>query len=153
MYQFDFEAKLKRLNPRLYIGGEVRKHNDEWAAQGLYMRRATNRTPIEASLKAQADGDTQKFLEEQEKGLTDDYVCGVPHGWVPEYPVFDPKTRRLVARGWRGIVLTLVERKITTLARARQVFGSSIGETTYDRLPFHVKQQLHLNDLKEKHAV
>jgi hypothetical protein len=101
-------------------------------------------------LKAEADSQTLKYLEEQEKGLTDDYVCGVPHGWVPEYPVFDPKTRRLVARGWRGIVLTLVERKLTTLSKARQVFGSSLGETSYDRQPFHVKQELHLNDLETK---
>jgi hypothetical protein len=75
-------------------------------------------------------------------GWMPEYVCGVPASWVPEHDVFDPKTGKQLARGWRSIVLLLVRRGFTTIDRARKVFAPSLGESAYDRLTIEEKSLL-----------
>lgn len=140
MYLSEFLTKLRRLNSRLYVGerGAVAM-SGEWHALGLYERRVSNRHQTSARLLSEANDVDRKYLGDRESGATDDFVCGIPAGWVPEGDVFDEQGK-LLARGWRSIVCFLVKSNRTTWDKARKHFGAGIGTSTYDKADFHGKR-------------
>lgn len=142
MYSCDFLYNLKRCNNRLYVATDAQSvMSSEWKAQGLYVRRRASHDKLETGLLAKADDQTRKMIEDQESGQKDEYVMAVPRNWVPEFPVFDQKTGKLLARGWRGILLDLSKRGLLTIDKARRVFGCrSLGETDYDLMTFDEKR-------------
>jgi hypothetical protein len=140
VYLFDFSAKLKRLNPALYVAEGSAKDVWGWKALGIY-RRSRVRENFGA-LKNQASSEQLKFMQDQEAGLIDEYICGVPADWVPDLPIFDPKTRNLVAPDWRSILIKLWRRGLIDLDKAKRVFGSSsLLERDFDRLDFDGKRE------------
>lgn len=80
-------------------------------------------------------------MEMKESGQAGEFLCGVSE-WTPEYDRFNPETGTLMMRGWRSLAMFLVRKGVCTLDRAKHVFGSSLGETDYDRLSFEQKLSL-----------
>jgi hypothetical protein len=141
LFLFDFKAKLQRLNPALYVAEGTAKEVWGWKALGVYHRR--KKTEDFGSLKNEATPEQLKYLQDQESGFIDEYICGVPAEWVPDLPVFDPKTRNLAAPCWRSIIITLWKRGLVDLDKAKRVFGSSsLYERDFDRLDFDTKREL-----------
>jgi hypothetical protein len=128
LYSFEFKSKLRRLNPRLYVddtrGARIA---GEWNACTIRLRRDERPEVI------------GRTSEERQVLESDTVLSGVPASWVPEYDLFDASDRetpRLLAKGWRTIVLHLVRARYCTLDRARKVFGASLGESDWDRAKF-----------------
>lgn len=132
----DFQSKLKRLNEDLYVKTDERvKHANDFWLSGIYLK-ATRQT-IRGDKNYAGDTAQRKYLEELENGNLDKYICGVCLNHIPEYDIFDFELTRLLASGWRKIVLRLVKMNLCTLAEARKVFNcSALGESTYDKMKF-----------------
>lgn len=140
-FLFDFKAKLKRLNPALYITESTAKEAWGWKALGIYRRRAVQENF--GSLKDHADSSQLQYMRDQESGFIDEYICGVPAEWVPDTPIFDSRTKNLQAPCWRSIIITLWKRGLVDLDKAKRVFGSSsLYERDFDRLDFDAKRDL-----------
>lgn len=141
IFLFDFKAKLQRLNPALYVADSSAKEVWGWKALGVYHRR--KKTEDFGALRHQATAEQLKYIQDQESGFIDEYICGVPAEWVPDFPVFDPVTRNLCAPDWRSILINLWKRGLVDLDKAKRVFGcSSLYERDFDRLDFDSKREL-----------
>lgn len=140
MFTFDVISKLKRLNRDLYLGDAGREVFG-WPAVGLYRRR--NRREDFGLLATNTSKDDEKLVTELQSGVRDEYLCGIPVGWIPDLPAFDPGTRKLAAPSWREILLKLSRKGVIDLYRARQIFNAgSLGESDFDRLSFDAKRDL-----------
>lgn len=142
MQSFIFKTKLAKLNHLLFVDDSAKSRvSDEWSVVGLFLRnneRAKSRTFDYASL----DGKTREYMKAYDEGNLYEHIGSVPHGYVPENDLFDINTGRLLARGWRSIVLRLVEKRLCTIDKARSVFSRSLGESDYDRLNSDQKRRL-----------
>jgi hypothetical protein len=77
--------------------------------------------------------DLRQKLEAEDAGLTHEFICGVPLSWVPEHDEYSPQTGKLLARGWRSILLLLVKKGFASLDKARRVFATpGLGSDEYD---------------------
>lgn len=140
IFTFDFISKLKRLNRDLYLGDEGREVFG-YPAVGLYRRR--NRREDFGLLAGNATKDDKNLLQDLQSGARDEYLCGIPVGWVPDLPLFDRQSRKLAAPSWRDILLKLSRKGVIDLYRARRVFNDgSLGERDFDRLDFDSKRDL-----------
>lgn len=140
MYSFEFKAKLKRLNGSLYVAEDRRSHvlGDYWSAP-LRLSFGKQRDKLTSGDYAQIGGQEERYIRDLDAGLVPEFMCSVPVGWVPEYDVigFDKSKHRhvVLARGWRSILMNLVEKKAVSLDRARVVFDcSDLGQKAYDKL-------------------
>lgn len=139
MFFFDFNSKLKRLNPNLYCGGNSATVFDaEWRSIGIYYRRTVQEAKMTSALMAHASDDERAYIKRREEG--DEFVSGVTINWVPEHPKFSPKGK-LLAKGWRSIVLELVRKGFVSIDRAKKVFNCpSLGESDFDKLSYDGKK-------------
>lgn len=132
----DFHAKLKRLNPDLWIdcNNEVKPYHKDFPVAGLYLGKGPHK-----------------------------YLMGVPHNHVPEYSYFGVDRNKLTPeeaaeidrtgfappgveermlwRGWKAIVNNLVVRGIVDRKKAEKVFQFSIEErrTEYPHHYIHIE--------------
>lgn len=150
MYLFDLQAKLRRLNPGLYVRSDVRVQ----VQPGIYST-ALHLNVNRRKVRGVAQGDIAllgsegaKRLQEHYTGQIDLYLGGVPLDWVPEFDEIDPKTALTIRKGWRSIVLNLVKQNVCSMDRARKYFGSSLGETRYDKFTYEDKVREVRNALK-----
>lgn len=134
MYLFDFKSKLRRLNDQLYVDDtRARVVDGEYGACGIYIRRRRAAEGISAAGLNYVDKHARDLLT----GEIDEFVMACSTQWVPEYDTFDLKTGKVLARGWRAMVMALVKRKFTTIERARRVFNcSGLGTTEYDHAEY-----------------
>jgi hypothetical protein len=134
MQLFTFVEKLMKVEPSLYV------HRQGHIA-GIYKRSNQRRAVISRQDLQYATPEQQKFIEALAKGLKDQYTkVGVNPEFVPEYDVFDLETGRLVAPGWRGILVRLASRKFISLSRARKHFGcAGLGTNDFDKMGFEAR--------------
>jgi hypothetical protein len=137
MFTFEFIRRLKKLNRDLYLSSRGNKIDESHVAVGLYLRGGDRDESFYSEHdKNLADSEMRRAVDELQQGARDKYLCAVPAGWVPEYSELSP-SGKILARGWRAIVLILVHKKILDIHRARRVFGGSLGESDFDRLPYN----------------
>lgn len=136
MYLFDFSAKLKRLNPSLFIGVNSQNRVDkDHSVMGLWLH-AGQRYSRSSGLE-QLDSDARRYMEDGESGAKPEFICGVPAGWVPEYDEYNVKDKRRLARGWRSVLVILTQKKLINIETARRVFSCpGLGTDEYDRIDF-----------------
>jgi hypothetical protein len=135
------KEKLKKVDKRLYVRDDSRRFvGGDFHSCPLYIR--INKSSPDKTNLNQLSKEAQEFLRDKEAGVFDEHICGVPWPWVPEYDVFDLDTGREIARGWRTIAQTLIKRGLATKQRVQKVFGSSIGETDWDRAGFEERKEL-----------
>ena len=132
----DFQYKLQKLNPRLYIRTEqARTETDGSRHAGLYLKE-----PERMALRFEHDLNLvhhmqERYLKALAAGELDRFICGVCIDDVPEYDRFNLESDRIQAPGWRTVSLSLVKKQICSLARVRKVFNcASLGEFDYDQL-------------------
>lgn len=141
LFIFDFQHKLKKLNPSLFVNDSNANARDgEWKVLGLYLRRTAQSERFTEFQKVMLDGDARRYIDAQESGHAAEHVCSVPANWVPERDIFGADGK-LLAKGWRTIVMNLIARRIVNRERATAVFGTSLGETAYDRMSFEDRQR------------
>lgn len=141
MYSFVFKEKLRRLNPSLYLKEDIASQRDEHnSASGIYSR-AKMRDDKKSNYN-QLDTAARQWLTAKESGNMDTYITACPNGWIPEYDVIDVDTGRLVAKGWRTIVLFLVKQRQCSLERARNIFSRTLGEHTWDLASYEGRLQM-----------
>lgn len=63
---------------------------------------------------------------------TKSYIPQIPHGWIPEYSLYEFDTVRDIPlrekhRGWRTPLLMLIERRLLTEQRCDEIFGRASG--------------------------
>lgn len=135
------KEKLARIDKRLYVRDDVRRHvGGEFYSCPLYIR--INKMDATKSNYSQLSPEAEQFLRGKEAGQFDEHICGVPWPWAPEFDVFDLDSGRELARGWRTIAQTLIRRGIAPKDKVRKVFGASIGETDWDRAGFEARKAL-----------
>lgn len=134
----DFNLLIKKLNDRLYVKTDERKEIAEgfWVT-GIYYKEPERVISRYKNNKNAVHGQHEKYLNALEAGELDKFITGVCLNVVPEYDIFDLAYNRMLAPGWRKIVLKLVQHKLCTLEKARKVFKcSSLGEHDYDKMKF-----------------
>jgi len=141
MYLFDLQAKLKKLNPGLYVKTDRRVEIKPGIFSSAIALRNFKRTPHSLTKAAlnYADQTQRVRLEDANAGHLEAYMGGASLDWTPEYDEIDLETGAIIRRGWRSIALDLVKKGACSLEQARKVFGSSLGEYAYDRLASHEK--------------
>ena len=123
----EFERKLKRLNPKLYVGNLIQhQFNNELLSTGIYFK----------------DENPDKFSGIQElENQPDLYLGWITVKHVPEGNWYSDRGR-VIARGWREILLNLASKKYIDLQKARKVFDCpSLGLSDYDKLTQEQKFQ------------
>ena len=138
MYFFDFNAKLKQLNARLYTNIEnVTRTSPGVFSTGIYLKAGKRDKGADKVNTNYAEGSARELLRALQEGSRDTYLMGVSTNFVPEYDVYDLDRGKILMPGWRDIVLRLVKKEVCTLERARKVFNRrSLGESDWDRLSF-----------------
>jgi len=137
----NFKTKLTKLNSRLFIKSDSAKKDGQFRFSGIYYKEP-ERDKISASSgdRNYAHVSQQKYLNELAAGNLDKFICGTCIDFIPEYDIIDTERSRIVAAGWRSILLRLVSLKLTTMDRARKVFSCpSLGEADFDRASFFEK--------------
>ncbi len=140
MLSLEFKRRIQRLDPSLYVDDSIKRLvQGEWHTSGLFSRKRkrSSNTVDGTNLHYAGSSAAASYLQASETGHLDQFVCGVPFNWVPEYDVFDLTTGKILARGWRSIVSALVKQGHCSWDRARKVFQSSeLGRTSYDRMTY-----------------
>ena len=136
----DLQDKLKKINDKLYIKTDVRhsmKGDDTFRVSGIYLKQPKRHyMKTKGATRHYASADQQKYLEAREKGYFDTFICGVCLDVVTEYDIFDLDYNRMLAPGWRTIALQLVQKKVCSLDKVKEVFSRSLGEYDYDHMSF-----------------
>lgn len=138
MYTCNFIHKLKKLNPKIYLKSEGVRYQDTQLA-GIWLREPRKKRKI---LERGAD----KRGRESAAGHIDKMLSSVSVPEVPEYEVLGADREHIAHRGWRTIVLALVNKKVFTLAAARAEFSRSLGEQHWDNTNYEYK----LNALRKE---
>lgn len=127
----EFERKLRRLNPRIYLGKNINtEYNKELFSTGIYYKDGNNGEKIDGSvLDAEGSKLAQKYNESPDLYLT---FC--TYKAIPEGNLYDDKGH-IIAPGWREILLNLGKKNLISINKARKVFQCpSLGLSTYDNL-------------------
>ena len=75
-----------------------------------------------------------KWIDERAAGIKPELLSGCPLDWVPEYTHYNLETGKILARGWRDILLVLANKGAINLERAKKIFRcNSLGEHTFDK--------------------
>ena len=138
----DFQNKLKKINPSLYVQTDksiVRPEGHRHS--GIYLKNyKREHMTIARSDYGAVNPNHIKFLEALEKGELDTFICGICLDFIPEYDIFNLEYSRMCVPGWRSIALTLVEKKVATIAKVRKAFNcKGLGESDYDKMNFFQK--------------
>ena len=134
----DFSSKIKELNDHLYVKTDDRNEIAEgFHVSGVYYKQPGRVESRFKNNKNLVHAKHENYLLALEAGELDKFICGVCLEIVPEYDVFDLAYDRMLAPGWRKVVLRLVKLDLCTLVKARKVFNcSSLGEHDYDKMGF-----------------
>lgn len=136
VYLFDFQSKLKRLNPLLCV--HVEKANriaPGVFVTGIYLRQPKRHASAAKTNTNYASLEQREILQSAAEGHKDVFVHGVSTNYVPEYDIFDLDREKLLMPGYRTILLALVKKGLCPLDRARRVFNcSSLGDTDWDKI-------------------
>ena len=131
----NFEYRLKKLNPRLFVYRESVAQEDDWKISGIYLREAGKKETMAHWKWNYATTEAQKYLQDTETGAKDKFLCAVSLTEVPEYDIFNLDKGLIIAPGWRSILLALAKFKAIDIRDARRVFSAgSLGQQTYDRM-------------------
>lgn len=141
MYVFDLHAKLRALNAGVYINTEQLTTQATGEHCLAVLRRVNKRKAALSSAKlSESDSNTRNFIDEETRGVKDEFLFAIPYPFIPEYDEIDPKSKKILKRGWRSIALALVNKKVCSLSRVRHVFqSSSLGESDYDKYGYSGK--------------
>lgn len=152
MYLFDFRAKLKKLNPLLYVYvDDVRRVSGAICTTGIYLRQPKKSKVVSRGKVNRAEAPLQKLLDDRASGARDAYIGPVGVNYVPEYDMFDLDRERILLPGWRSIVRNLVDKGLCTLDHARKVFKCrSLMESDWDQMSFTRKLQWAKGDRPER---
>ncbi len=141
----DFQAKLRRIDTRLFVNTErPDKRENGHKFGGLYFKKPrVEKVNVKKSDRNAVHENHAKFLDALETGQMDIYVTAICLDFIPEYDIFNMNYTRLSIMGWRSIALLLVEKKIATLEKVRKVFQcEGLGESDYDRAGFFGKIEI-----------
>jgi hypothetical protein len=154
-----FKEKLAKLNKNLYVDDRARRQirpGTDHYGSGLYCRNAVRTANDTSAAKLNyLDKASRTYIEDSQNGLLPDFLCGIPTGYIPEYDDIDIESGKLLARGWRSILMFLAtKRRLISLDKARRVFAcGSLGEQTYDHKNFEQKlADLRAEDLKKRRS-
>jgi len=134
MYSFEFKSKLSRVNSSLYVDESRRNQvKGDYFTSGIYSRRKQRSKKAMTNTESHYAGAAREYLLAGDRGELDEFVCGCPSQWVPEYDVFDLESGKILSRGWRSIALDLVKKGHASIDRVRRVFRcSDLGRSQYD---------------------
>ena len=137
----DFKSKLYKLNPRLIVSDAQPVRMNGLYHTGIYEKQV-RQNGLSFDTRGHGDPKAEKYFAALETGQLDRYICGICIEWVPEYDVFNAEYNKVAVPGWRTILMQLVQKKLTTLDKARKVFEvPSLGEADYDRMSFFKKME------------
>ena len=141
MLLFEFNYRLRKLNPRLYVATTYRRHvADGYYGTGIFLKDPGRQRGATRTEMQYGTSDQQRYLEAENSGTKDRFIMGCPVEWIPEYDVFNLETGRLMASGWRSVLMHLIKRGLIDRQYARRLFDcGSLGEATYDNLGFNGK--------------
>lgn len=142
MYTCNFVHKLKKLNPKIYLKSEGIRYNDTQLA-GIWLREPRKKRKI-------LERGVSKRGRESAAGHIDKMLSAVSVPEVPEYEVLSFNGEYIAHRGWRTIVLALVQKGAFSLAAARAEFSNSLGEQHWDNTDYEFKLNELRNEQKEK---
>lgn len=138
----DFQNKLKKANPLLYVQTDKSVLRPEGHRHsGIYLKNPKrNQMNVSSEQYGLVSPSHIKYLEALEKGELDTFICGICIDFIPEYDIFNLEYSKMCIPGWRSVALTLVNKKITTLAKVRKAFNcKGLGESDYDKMSFFQK--------------
>jgi hypothetical protein len=143
MYLFDFQKKLQKLNPLLYVRTNERSRLCRGLfSVGIYLKAPTRKKQTKSGDKALIHGTQQKYLDAIERGDLDTFLMGVCYNYVPEYDVFDMDLERLLMPGWRSILTFLIKKQVIDAEKAKRIFRcKSLGTTDWDKSSFTQKMR------------
>jgi len=133
-----FQSQLQKLNSSLYVNKDAAVQSGGFKHSGVYFKLG-GPVPLTVSSadRHQASIEQIKYLDALDAGQLDRFLCGTCIDFVPEYDIIDVERMRVIAPGWRSILLRLVQLKVCTLDQARKVFScSSLGQNDFDRMNF-----------------
>lgn len=135
----DFQNKLKKVNSLLYVQTDksvVRPEGHRHS--GIYLKNPKRHNMgIAKENYGLVNPNHIKYLEALEKGELDTFICGICIDFIPEYDIFNLEYSRMCVPGWRSVALTLVEKKVATIAKVRKAFNcKGLGESDYDKMSF-----------------
>lgn len=156
MYLSDFQAKLKKLNPCLWIdrGNISYGSNKELGACGIYLRQKYEK-PLDTFGLGAEDYSAVNHINTRNMV----HVGWVTHHWVPEGNQYEVpkefhqyKGAKLESPGWREILLKLYDAGHIDIQRARKVFDCpGLGYSDWDNLDhFQKVQKAHGSDIYDK---
>lgn len=138
----DFQNRLKKVNPLLYVQTDKSvKRPEGHHHSGIYLKNRS-RSAMGVSSESYGSVNTNhiKYLEALEKGELDTFICGICLDFIPEYDIFNLEQSRMCVPGWRSLALTLVNKKVATLEKVRKAFHcKGLGESDYDKMSFFQK--------------
>lgn len=139
MYSFEFKSKLRLLNDSLYVDDSKRTPIAEgFFSTALCIRKGKRAKHVNYNYAHNKE--SREYLHATNSGMVDDFLGGVPLGWIPEFDMFDLETGKLLARGWRTTLLMLARKKHISLDKARRVFQcNGLGLDHYDFLTLDTK--------------
>lgn len=142
MNALEFETKLKKLNPRLYLGRTLNTtFNPELLSTGIYCRDYNPSERVDLNTldyESLEESSSVRRMNESPDG----YFSWCTWKHVPEGNQYTPQGK-LLARGWREILLKLASCNLISLHKARRVFNDrSLGESSYDKLNHQQKVDL-----------
>ena len=121
MLMCDFQHKLRKLNPRLYVNTDkVNRICDDVFVTGIYYKDSHASTNLKEFELAYA-GEAKTYLADIDSGHLDKFICGCPVNYVPEHDI--KKDGRLVVRGYRSILKILLDSKLIDKHKAESLFG------------------------------
>lgn len=136
---WEFEKKLQKLNPRLYVGRNIiNTYNPELGSTGLYLK-IRNPDDILTAKKARyvnfkdlgGVNQSAKTINDLEDG--DTYLGMVTALYIPEGNWYN-EDQSIRARGWREILCYLIKRGLVDVHKARKVFRrEALGLEDYDK--------------------
>lgn len=142
MLLFDLQAKLRKIDTRLYIDTSkpvVRENGLRFAP--LYFKKARKmEITVQRSDRNLVSAHHAAYLDALERGEMDTYVSAICLDFIPEYDIFNMEYTKLAVIGWRSLALMLYNKKIAPLDRVKRAFEcNGLGESDYDRASFFGK--------------
>lgn len=127
MFTKDFESKLKKVNPRLFIDYSRVRDADPATPVGcgLYLREQRD-SPVRGIF----DGKDKQWAEEyNSRSIL--YLGWVSYPSVPTGDLYNLDTGVILSPGWRSVLKKLISKKAITKEKAKKVFDYE--ESSYDR--------------------
>lgn len=141
----DFQAKLRRIDTRLYVDSSkivTRENGLKFAP--LYLKKARKaEITVQKSDRNSVSATHANYLDALERGEMDTYVTAICLDFIPEYDIFNMEYTKLAVMGWRSIGLMLKNMKIADLETIRKAFNcKGLGESDYDRASYFGKLEM-----------